>query len=180
MHYHNLRHLNSNLFYCVDCQHFYKTASYSKHMERHNSMYFNCKVCKKSFTSLQSLISHMKIHGSKELKKKEFSCGQCKRKFRQKCSFQLHISKHANSNLFYCSKCHRFYKTAIYSEHMKQHNTRREYRCDVCNKILSSGASLWAHKKIHGGKFQYPCKECDMKFHQKGNLQTHIKRIHSN
>ena len=179
MHYHKTRHENSNLFYCADCQHFYKAASYSKHMERHNSMYFSCQVCKKSFTTLQSLISHTKIHSGKELRKKKFSCGQCKMKFRQKYSLQYHISKHANSNLIYCSECQRFYKTASYSKHMKHHNTSREYKCNVCNKILSSAASLWSHKKIHGGKFKFPCPACDKKFHQKGNLYTHIKSKHS-
>ena len=73
LYYHKTRHENSNLFYCVDCQHFYKTVDYSKHMERHSKMHFSCEVCEKSFGNVYALEAHNKVH-SKQFK---YPCKKC-------------------------------------------------------------------------------------------------------
>lgn len=54
---------------------------------------------------------------------------------------------------------------------------KRSYKCDVCDKSLSSASSFVQHKTIHSGERPYQCEYCLRTFRQVGNLASH-KRTH--
>lgn len=50
--------------------------------------------------------------------------------------------------------------------------------CTVCNKAFNQKNALQIHEKKHSGDRPFKCDYCQLAFCQKGNLRTHIKRVH--
>lgn len=64
----------------------------------------------------------------------------------------------------------------------RKHNREKEpiFGCLDCGKRYRSKTSLSLHKRLECGKEPaFQCPFCPLKTHQKGNLQVHIKKKHS-
>lgn len=64
----------------------------------------------------------------------------------------------------------------------RRHNREKEpiFGCLDCGKRYRSKTSLSLHKRLECGKEPaFQCPFCPLKTHQKGNLQVHIKKKHS-
>uniref|UniRef100_A0A663N3D3 C2H2-type domain-containing protein n=1 Tax=Athene cunicularia TaxID=194338 RepID=A0A663N3D3_ATHCN len=60
-----------------------------------------------------------------------------------------------------------------------QSNSRqKEYKCEQCGKVFTSGSNLSHHRRTHTGKKPYKCQDCGMSFTRRGNLQRH-QRTHT-
>ena len=51
----------------------------------------------------------------------------------------------------------------------------KEYKCDVCFKVLSHQGNLKTHMKVHAGVKEFQCSVCLKEFTQRGNLNTYMK-----
>lgn len=49
---------------------------------------------------------------------------------------------------------------------------------DECGQVIPSLTKLVEHQRFHAGYRPYSCSFCELKFTQKGNLDTHIKTVH--
>jgi uncharacterized Zn-finger protein len=58
-----------------------------------------------------------------------------------------------------------------------EHTDPNKYKCNVCQKILSSKQNYKEHMYIHSGLKPYSCGDCGMLFRQGSQLCAH-KRIH--
>ena len=62
--------------------------------------------------------------------------------------------------------------------HTKTQRGKRLYKCDICDKVLSSKGSLLYHTRSHSGEKPYSCDICGKGFSQSSNLKRH-SYIHS-
>lgn len=56
---------------------------------------------------------------------------------------------------------------------------QKSYPCHQCSKQFSSQRDLWRHHLTHTGEKPFKCPHCPHRANRKGNLQTHIKTLHS-
>ena len=82
-----------------------------------------------------------------------------------------------------CDKCDQQFAS---SSSLKQHRRAKavecnnKYTCNDCGKLFSSKRSLAIHRKsFHLGN-SFSCSFCPLKSKQKGNLDSHILKIHLN
>ena len=80
-----------------------------------------------------------------------------------------------------CGACNKEFKQSGHLDtHIKlKHSDAKPYHCNHpgCNKSFAVRWALRTHKKIHEEK-RYSCNYCDKKFHQKFQMETHIKYVH--
>lgn len=62
------------------------------------------------------------------------------------------------------------------AKHMRnQHNeNRKKFTCNICDKQLSTAASLRTHLHVHSNIYRYKCTFCDKQFKFGSNLKCHI------
>jgi hypothetical protein len=97
--------------------------------------------------------------------------------------FKEHVMKeHEKNTPFACDQCSRAYgtKTAL-----KTHivNTHQKVKCEECNQEICNSFMLKRHKaKVHGTKNEtaYQCEYCPLIYEQKGSLEKHVAKNHSN
>lgn len=56
--------------------------------------------------------------------------------------------------------------------------TKKEYRCDECDKTFTRDTSLIVHKQRHAGVKPWTCEYCEFTCTTKGELESH-RRIHT-
>ncbi|XP_022173566.1 gastrula zinc finger protein XlCGF49.1-like [Myzus persicae] len=60
----------------------------------------------------------------------------------------------------------------------KKHNTKKEHKCNVCDKLFPYPSKLIRHTRMHTGEKPYTCAICCNRFSQKSSLTKH-SRIHT-
>ena len=58
-------------------------------------------------------------------------------------------------------------------------NSDGTYLCNDCEFTTHNQSTMHYHMKKHVGSLEHECKECEMKFSQKSQLNLHIKSRHS-
>lgn len=148
-------------FECRNCKKKFTSVSQRNiHEAIHINMTpFKCNLCTKAFTSLDVLKKHkMTSH------LKIFRCDQCPYKVQVKYYMENHIENHIKP--LKCKKCN---KTFIFDRdlinHLKDHKKRNKFQCH-CGKPFASSRAM----KIHGikqhkdeceGERTFKCKYCD-------------------
>ena len=54
-----------------------------------------------------------------------------------------------------------------------------KWKCELCGKAFISPSKLQRHSYSHSGLKPFQCNVCNKSFSQSVNLQTHIKKDHS-
>ena len=86
------------------------------------------------------------------------------------------------NKIIHCEDCNqKIPRNSSYEEHKRTScNIIRTWKCDLCEKILSSKHCLYVHKKVvHSENYRFKCHLCDYKSKYKVYLQVHIDSIHS-
>lgn len=52
---------------------------------------------------------------------------------------------------------------------------QRQYKCDVCGKVLDTAYHLQRHQKIHTGERPSVCRLCDKAFIEPSALKVHLR-----
>ncbi|EDX01819.1 putative zinc finger protein 840 [Drosophila yakuba] len=110
---------------------------------------YGCDVCRRSFATPGHLNAHRIVH-------------QDERERCYKCDYpQCNKSFVARNSLF---------------EHLKQHYSNEEFKCDICGKTFKSTKNLQNHKQIHDKIKRYVCQICGSAFAQAAGLYLHKRR----
>ncbi|KAH8304535.1 hypothetical protein KR059_011813 [Drosophila kikkawai] len=110
---------------------------------------YGCEVCHRSFATPGHLNAHRIVH-------------QDERERCYKCDYpQCNKSFVARNSLF---------------EHLKQHYSNEEFKCDICGKTFKSTKNLQNHKQIHDKVKRYVCQICGSAFAQAAGLYLHKRR----
>jgi len=148
---------------------------------------FMCDQCPKIFSKKHTLAVHRyRVHSNKYINRKpveKVKCPQCEKTYKNHSYLKEHVMKeHEKNTPFACDQCSRAYgtKTAL-----KTHivNTHQKVKCEECNQEICNSFMLKRHKaKVHGTKNEtaYQCEYCPLIYEQKGSLEKHVAKNHSN
>jgi len=105
-----------------------------------------CGICKRLFTSLSNVTTHMRTHTGE----KPYQCEYCDEALSNKSSYNRHVRR--------------------------VHTGKKPYQCEHCDKAFSEKYSYNRHVRlVHTGKKPYSCSQCDKSFTKSGDLYIHTK-----
>ncbi|KAK6641211.1 hypothetical protein RUM44_012920 [Polyplax serrata] len=205
---HKSAHLNPKYFDCNVCKlPLPSVVSLQKHLEMHktSSNTHDCKACKTSFLTKESLTAHQ-THTGHYLDRKPMECNVCHEKFfigrkftehikmhpkykMGECtlcgkrlstvqSLMLHMGRHFESNSILCPHCGKqFFEERNYHRHLLTHEGIKPFACDVdgCEKSFYTLFELNRHKKYHNNTRDFVCPYCSKSFHEANHLTVHVR-----
>ena len=140
-----------------------------------------CSICGHTFSSTQSLRSHIQ---GQHLEAAHLKCKVCAYSAGDSYSLRLHMRSHnTEGKKFPCTfpGCNRSYHTRGHlNEHLKTHTEARPV-CPNCNKDFAMKYGLKSHllscPAVPGGKPDktYVCETCDKKYYRQSELTRHQK-----
>ena len=106
---------------------------------------------------------------------KEYICVQCGVKFTDQSSLNKHKKLHLN---IVCEQCGFQTEKLKMNYHVqKAHRTILVSKCDHCDYKGKRG-NVWNHmRNVHDG-FRINCEQCDRKFTQFSDLNSHLTKVH--
>ncbi|XP_039281686.1 zinc finger protein 354B [Nilaparvata lugens] len=179
---------------CFKCDKWFaRHADLRTHMRRHEvGRTFKCGVCQLSLPSIGALLSHRKQHQtssktadseSKQLpaavSKNLLQCKDCDKQFSGRSGLAYHRkTTHETDKPYLCHICDKALSSeALKRQHQQTHSQNEQYPCTMCDKSLKSANALKQHIKQHSATFE--CEHCHKTFNRKGNLQMHVRRVHT-
>ena len=104
----------------------------------------------------RTLKAHEKVHSSE----RPFECKSCQKSFKISATLKQHLVTHTGKRPFKCETCHKSYKkSSALLEHEKFH-TRKQFVCNIWEKLHSNQLDLKNHQKIHSGEKYFECNAC--------------------
>eukprot|EP00095_Tigriopus_kingsejongensis_P010232 maker-scaffold76_size406464-snap-gene-1.13 protein:Tk10232 transcript:maker-scaffold76_size406464-snap-gene-1.13-mRNA-1 annotation:"protein bowel-like" len=142
--------LDSKPFHCNFCRkefsHLSSLESHIEHMHHGESKHI-CNTCGKNFSSKSNLTAHKKIHSGE----RPFECGICHKRFRQKAHLQKHETTHSSATPYKCTVCDKaFGHISNLNTHLATHSNIRPHQCGECGKSYKDSASYKRHMLSHG------------------------------
>jgi len=100
-----------------------------------------CRVCYRTFTSMESLNSHSVLHEG------NLKCRACRRGFSDINSLEEHEATHKRYSCQWCTKY--FMNSGNLKAHERIHTGERPYRCNDCPKAFKQLGGLQYHLKTN-------------------------------
>ncbi|XP_060937766.1 zinc finger protein 184 isoform X3 [Limanda limanda] len=175
--------------YCCDfCGKLYTyLSSYKKHLLQHDKKSslskpavltlskYECPHCDMSFHRRTRLRSHLKVHALRKRSKREsYRCDQCNRVFLCPKLMLRHMDIHKKKP-FWCLSCAIGFTDELSLDKHLQNHSRRQHKCDVCQRRFEMSSELMNHSKSHTGAKPHMCSLCGKAFSFKPNLIRHQK-----
>ena len=152
----------------------------SNEIEMDSSLIFKMELEREIFVTPNSNNVTFKTHDSDM--KKSRTCNRCGKKFRKKSELNNHnLKAHDEDKPFKCNICHTtFNSIARKNIHIARvHEGRKPFKCNQCNYCCASNQQLTNHfTSVHEG-IRIKCEICDTVFTTKGNLNKHMRNLHS-
>ena len=152
---------------------------YTKKQKIKLNLFNKCNECNKSYATKYGLNKHKNIH------RKRFKCYICCKCVESNSKLIAHIESHKNKRerlkirSFKCNEigCNKIFLT---KPSLIEHNNihLKKFKCNICEKCVSSNSKLIEHKRIHNGEKPFECNFCGYKASAKRTLVSHLK-IHA-
>lgn len=147
----------------------------SKHSETRD---FVCALCDKAFKTPSYLKTH---YSTVHSERRDICCDQCGKKFKTTTILNAHLESHYTDKRFVCDICNAAFKQkSSLTAHKAKHKDEMSgivFRCEYCEKVVKSRASLLHHIKLHIGK-DLPCPHCEKIYKNPDSLKRHIQSNH--
>ncbi|XP_071079965.1 uncharacterized protein [Haliotis cracherodii] len=171
--------LDGDFVECFECKNQIQRTYIKYHVKIHSSEKpLKCNICHKAFHHQQSLTFHLKVHARK---KQHHVCQVCRKEFAHEYLLRRHSVIHEK---YKCDICgHHGADRYRFLSHMRKHQAKVIYKCDVCTKVYSREAPLISHKRaVHKcsgeinieKKILYKCDGCGETFPDKSALREHV------
>ncbi|XP_055314291.1 zinc finger protein 665-like [Sitodiplosis mosellana] len=186
-------HINPDTFKCRLCKKETNgRPNLLKHIKSHQILQqkqFYCNLCEKNFERGYIYKAHVeRVHKEIDLIEPEpeeddleisdyvdASCDLCSEKtftsFNAVQSHYLDVHGTKDGYVKCCQK--KFHRLHLIRDHMEWHRNPNIFRCDICNKSMTSRLTLSQHKVLHTKKFF--CEECQRSFRDANNLRKHMR-----
>ncbi|KAK5639820.1 hypothetical protein RI129_010631 [Pyrocoelia pectoralis] len=107
---------------------------------------YECEICGKSFHSVHTRKSHLRIHDPK----KKFLCKFCGKNFRWKGQLKVHERSHTGEKPFKCLYCPKAfgYRESLIT-HTSLHTGIKPHLCRACGSRFSCIGNLIKHRTTH-------------------------------
>ncbi|KAK4321845.1 hypothetical protein Pmani_007382 [Petrolisthes manimaculis] len=141
-----------------------------------NKMSFECEQCGKKFDEMRRCQSHMHlVH-----REARHMCRYCGRMFKRRCDLLQHERRHKSPALP-CKMCGKVFKLPKdLAAHMATHSRERRYKCNICNKELTTVRNLKNHiTSFHHKQRTFVCQICNKSFSKSSSLQVHMRSVHT-
>ncbi|XP_059609313.1 uncharacterized protein LOC132256782 [Phlebotomus argentipes] len=140
-------------------------------IESHTAPKIPCDFCEKSFASVTSLQTHMRVHIKSSSK------------YQPECRVQhpQHYTKRRPSaNLFKCPFCPRkCISNSQLRNHLASHSNERPFVCAICRKGFKLKDALTQHVQIHDkNRPKFECQICSGEYGCIYYFRKHLKKIH--
>lgn len=150
-----------------------------RHLKSHqDNLVQNCSICNSAFSSTQRLISHFDSHHKNA---GPISCPYCSEAFDNTLLLKEHLSKKhpVKKHNFSCRFCSKKFSTRrMCTTHEQSHSEIFKYQCEICVKKFTTQDDLddhikWDHDKV--GQCRYCGKQIDkpkaLKNHELRHMQ---------
>jgi hypothetical protein len=128
---------------------------YQQHLVRTKRK--KCKICQRSVIDLKKHLHQ--VHGTNET---PYECLVCSKRFKSKSTLKEHDRTHDKQ--FKCEFCPRkFAQNYQLIHHLNLHENPDDFKCSICQLVLSRKNNLKNHMKIHdkNRKKNLKCEQCD-------------------
>lgn len=138
---------------------------------------FTCKHCHRSYKTTINMLRHQCPSSVTTLE--SHKCAECTTSFATPQALSLHRNKHIADTLW-CSLCDKKFTTiAGLKYHLKTHTGVRSIGCPFCQRKFMANGNLQAHiRTVHSAVRPYACDECDQNFASGYHLRRHIASVH--
>lgn len=128
---------------------------------------FECRACNASFTEMQQINSHIKIHTK---------CDICSENCRTEQALRHHKLSHVEIDKpIECFVCHSKHKNISFLRtHMKYAHPVEQFVCKWCDKKFNSQLRLKKHRKSHRTELGSHCKICGKDFGSQFEYEEHM------
>ncbi|XP_076594264.1 uncharacterized protein znf526 [Chaetodon auriga] len=104
-----------------------------------------CELCNRTFTSINRLAAHKRVHeqGTHE-------CPECGKVFKKATSLQTHTRTHSGVARYLCVDCGNGFTTEMtLIMHRKSHTADPLHKCQFCNKTFTNMTKYLYHRRTH-------------------------------
>lgn len=138
---------------------------------------FKCDICKKLFSTRDSLSRHqLRTHFTAD---KRLKCPLCDFKTALATSLSRHINLHTDNRKFICDQCGSCFHTlsALKDHTVYVHSNERNYSCEICGQRFKLKSGLNRHFKTHSNEKEFKCF-CGQVYKFRTNLRRHLLSAH--
>ena len=144
---------------CIECgQVFPFPYLLRDHMRLHTGEQpFVCGICNKTFSRVNSLISHQRTHMPPPPQPSTtipFPCARCPKVFSSELNLRKHFENHLRTKLLACEFCSAtFTRKSSLDVHVRMHGSEDDLLCVRCKRPFGTDvAKLVLHMESHGGR----------------------------
>ena len=138
-------------------------------LQRHKNHYcsprtlnWECRKCKKQFTSVSSLNMHIRQAHADE---KRTQSTQSDKAFIRCNALTKHLRTHTGETPYQCTQCNKAFNNSSHlTTHLRTHTGEKPYQCTQCSKAFNNSSDLTTHLRTHTGEKSYQCTQCNKAF----------------
>ena len=136
-----------------------------------NEFKLRCPVCRAGYNSKLSLDCHVDKHRQR----KRFTCTKCNKSFRWKNSLQQHLQNCGIVGGHHvCQVCKKSFKSkSFFALHVRSHSNPHSFKCNMCTKSYPYLLSLQQHKRTHISLKHNTCTQCGKVFACRSMMLRH-------
>lgn len=94
-------------------------------------------------------------------------------------ALKQHMKIHESTRNYFCDRCNKtFINQSRLTHHIQNVHSNSNFHCDQCSKIFKSKANFHRHMRIHTNEKPFSCPYCGFSSNHSANLTSHVRSVH--